>query len=99
MAYKAIVSKRATRRLLAVLDYLKENWGEKVAIEFADKVQELLNLLENQPFIGAPSNREPTVRRILVTKHNRVYYRIKGNAIIIVHIIDTRQHPRKNKYE
>jgi hypothetical protein len=47
-----------------------------VADSLADKVKDLLIVLKGSPFIGAPSQKEPTVRRILVTKHNRIYYRI-----------------------
>jgi hypothetical protein len=34
----------------------------------------------------------------LITKHNRIFYRIKGNQIEVINMYDTRSNPKKNKY-
>jgi plasmid stabilization system protein ParE len=99
MAYKVIVNKRGAKRLMSIIDYLKENWGETVTDDFFDKVEKMLLLLEDSPFVGAPSNKDPSVRRILITKHNRMYYRVKGNTVFILNFFDTRQHPKKNRFD
>jgi plasmid stabilization system protein ParE len=99
MAYKVIVNKRGAKRLLDILDYLEENWGKKVAEDFLDKLNRMLTILEGRPFIGSPSGKQPTVRRILLTKHNRVYYRVKGNTVFVLNVFDTGQNPRRNKFD
>lgn len=38
------------------------------------------------------------IRSILVTKHNKVYYRVEKGNLIIINIIDTRRDPAKNPF-
>jgi hypothetical protein len=35
----------------------------------------------------------------LITKHNKLYYRIEGDIIYMITLFDTRQNPKKNRYE
>jgi plasmid stabilization system protein ParE len=99
MAYKVIVNKRGGKRLISILDYLNENWGTAVTNDFLGKVEKILLLLEESPFVGAPSNKNPYVRRILITKHNRMYYKVNGDTVFVLNFFDTRQNPEKNKFE
>jgi len=39
------------------------------------------------------------VQWILITKHNKLYYRIEGDIIYMITLFDTRQNPKKNRYE
>ncbi len=41
----------------------------------------------------------PNVKRLLITPHNKLFSRIKGKTIYIITLFDTRQDPKKNKYE
>jgi plasmid stabilization system protein ParE len=98
MAYKIIYKKRFQKKLFKLLDYLKSAWGEKVADEFIARLQNRLQTLSKQPYIGVPSSIIKTVRSILITKHNRLYYRIKDNTIEVLNMYDTRRDPEKNIY-
>ncbi|SFQ03321.1 type II toxin-antitoxin system RelE/ParE family toxin [Parafilimonas terrae] len=98
MAYKIIYKKRFQKRLFKLLDYLKSAWGEEVADEFIIRLQKRLQTLSKQPYIGAPSSVIKPVRSILITKHNRLYYRIKDDTIEVLNMYDTRRHPRKSIY-
>lgn len=84
MAYQIIYKKRFSQKFFKLLNYLKKNWGESVADNFIDQLQTRLSTLLKQPYIGAASLKIKTVRSILVTKHNRVFYRIKGNQIEVI---------------
>ena len=81
MAYKIIYKKRFLNKLLKLLDYLKDEWGENVINSFIDKLQKRLRTLSVQPNIGISSAAIKSVRSILITKHNRLFYRIKGNIV------------------
>ena len=96
MAYKIIYKKRFVNKLLKLLDYLKTEWGENVANTFISKLQKRLQTLSKQPYIGVSSSVIKTVRSILITKHNRLFCRIKDNTIEVINMYDTRSNPKKN---
>ncbi len=48
-------------------------------------------------FIETASVNLNNVRSILSGKHNRVYYKIESNEIVIINIYDTRINLKKNK--
>lgn len=96
MAYKTIVKKRFTNKLIKLLYYLEAEWGKPVAYRFANKKR--LDNLSKQPLIGVESEYFKNVRSILITKHNRLFYRIKGTTIEVINLFDTRMHPKKNPY-
>ena len=98
MAYKVIYKKRFINKLVKLLQYIEGEWGQKVAEEFLDKLDRRIATLKELPLIGKPSERKPEVRTILITKHNRLYYKLTNTAIIILSMYDTRSNPKKNPY-
>ncbi len=98
MAYKIIVKKRFTNKVVRLLYYLETEWGKTVADRFANKLEKRLDDLSGQPLVGIESETFKNVRSILITKHNRLYYRIKDTTIEIVNLYDTRMDPKKNIY-
>lgn len=99
MAYKIIYKKRFQTKLFKLLDYLRQEWGDNVANSFINRLQKRLNTLSQQPYIGASSIVIKSVRSILITKHNRLYYRIEEDTIEVLNIYDTRSNPKKNPYK
>ena len=49
--------KRFNNKLIKLLNYLENEWGQKVALEFLDKVDKRIETLKKQPFIGKPSEK------------------------------------------
>lgn len=98
MAYKIKLNKRFIKDSKKVAAWLEEEWSKKVADEFAQKLNTVILSLANNPQVGPPSA-TPLVRKFTVTKHNKVYYRVKGKTITLLVLFDVRQDPRKNKYE
>lgn len=90
MAYEIVINKRFSNKLLLVLDYLEKEWGRTVAIAFLNKVYSRIYALQSHPYIGAPTSLS-NVRSTLITKHNRMYYRIVKNKIVILNLYDTRK--------
>ena len=78
MAYEIILKKRFTNKLLKVLAYLEQAWPPQVAASFLKKIDHRLRQLSGQPFTGAPSEKIKDVRGVLITRHNRPYYKVKG---------------------
>jgi plasmid stabilization system protein ParE len=98
MAYKIVWTKRAERTMNAVVDYLEFTWSEKVANDFIDNFNTHLSLLKAGVLTGRASS-IINVRSLLITKHNRLYFRKKGDAIQLLLVFDTRLNPVKNPFE
>jgi plasmid stabilization system protein ParE len=91
-------SKRARINYNAVVDYLISEWGEKITSEFADKTETCIDVLRQYPFIGRKSEKREGIRKVLITKHNLLIYKVSNSEINILNIFDTRQDPNKSKY-
>jgi plasmid stabilization system protein ParE len=98
MAYEIILKKRFTNKLLKLLVYLEQYWSPQVAANFLNKIDHRLRQLSGQPFTGAPSEKIKDVRGVLITRHNRLYYKVKGKKVIVLNMYDTRMNPKKKKY-
>lgn len=99
MAYKIEQSKLFVKKITNLLEYLENNWGKKVAVEFKKNLDKKMLRLIEEPDAGRNSTKVSDVQWILITRHNKLYYRIKGEIIYIITLFDTRQNPKKNKYE
>ena len=82
-----------------ILYYLLSEWSLNVVENFMLASETRIYDLSFQPFIGKVSARDKNVRSILLSKHNRLYYRIQNNIIELLDIFDTRQAPERNKFE
>lgn len=98
MAFKIIWSEIALEDYKNVIDYLISNWPFTVAVEFENIVNKKLHTLSLQPFMGVASQKNSSIRSVLLTKHNRLYYRIKNETIELLTIFDTRQNPEKKPF-
>ncbi|MFC4230769.1 type II toxin-antitoxin system RelE/ParE family toxin [Parasediminibacterium paludis] len=98
MAKVIILKNRYLKSLEKLMIYLHENWGESIALDFIKLVDSKILLLSSQPNIGIRSDKLKDARSILITKHNRLIYRVKDNTLIILNLSDTRRHPKKNKH-
>ena len=100
MAYKIIVSKLFQRKVIALNNYLQTEWGLAVATDFHETLIKIILTIANQPGIGSVSNKRKDVRKILITKHNRLYYRVNNTkSITLLILFDTRQNPKRNRYD
>jgi plasmid stabilization system protein ParE len=99
MAYQVIYKKRFNNKLIQLLQYLEQEWGQKVSVEFLSKIDKRIETLKQQPFIGKPSEKKPEVRAISITKHNRLYYKISNNKIVILNLFDTRKSSKNNPFD
>lgn len=99
MAYKIKQSKLFLEKTVRLLNYLEKRWGKKVAEEFKDVLDRKILQLAETPNIGINSIKMLDVKRVVITRHNKLFYKIKGKTIYLVTLFDTRQDPNKNKYE
>ena len=99
MALPVIWTEDALEDYRQVVEYLLQEWSVGIAAKFIDTVESRLETLSVFPGIGVPSVKEEKVRAIVVTKHNKLYYRVTDKFIEVLNIFDTRQNPQKNKFD
>lgn len=91
---------KARRSYTEILNYLDTHWTEKEIKIFIAKVDHLLELIRHNPELGEESKKKRSVRKILITKHNTLYYRVKSNKkeLQILVFWDNRQDPGNLEY-
>ncbi len=90
MAYEIIIKKRFAAKLLKTLNYLEKEWSKEVVLAFLAKVYSRIHALQHHPYIGSLTSIKDT-RSTLITKHNRMYYKVVKNDVIILNLYDTRR--------
>ena len=98
MVQKVIFTKTADRAFYEIASFLEDNVSLLAAEKFAEKVDTKIEQLKWQPFIGRPSSKAKTVRRVIITKHVQMMYRVVGKTLVISDFFNTRQHPDKSKF-
>ena len=92
---KIFFTKRAEKNYRSIKEYITNEWGEPVADAFEQKTVDFLDILEDFPEIGVVEVIEKQIRGFQLTKQTRVFYRIRGERIIILTFFDVRQDPKK----
>ncbi|MBK7762600.1 MAG: type II toxin-antitoxin system RelE/ParE family toxin [Bacteroidetes bacterium] len=98
MALIIFWSKQADQKFDSILDYLQNEFGEKVATNFLISVHNFLNLLAKFPELGTEENSELCIRGFVIAKQVTLFYQIKSDTIILLNFYDNRQDPKRKKY-
>ena len=94
MAYKIIWLPKAEKRYDEIIEWLKKNWSNKEIANFVSRTDEVLELISIDPDLYRLSEKR-NIRQAIITKHNLLLYRKKGNKIELLTFFDTRQNPLK----
>lgn len=84
----------ALEDLQKIRDYIITNWGESTAIRILKKMTSSIRILEEYPLSGVDLGKvidEPTDYRYLFIEKNYVFYRLEGNKIRVVRILNEQQ--------
>ena len=95
--YKILWTDFALSELEKTIEYLEENWTERELRNLAVEIEETLNLLSHNPNLFQASDIKKEIRRVIVAKHNTLYYRVNNNTIEIISFFSNRQSPKKRK--
>ena len=95
--YKILWTDFALKELEKTVEYLEENWTEKELRNLAENIEEKVALISQNPNLFQASNYKKEIRRVVILKHNTLYYRIKNNQIVIISFFSNRQSPKKRK--
>lgn len=99
MALQIITKKRFIASMKKTTGYLKTEWNNLVAQEFAELAEKKISLIASQPNIRSDTSIKDT-KSTLIGKgyQNRIYYRIENNYLIIINLKDTRKNAKQNRY-
>lgn len=95
MAKIIVWSKRADIKFDAIIEYLRQEWGESVVFAFVKKTFDFLDILAEFPEIGTVENKQRDIRGFVLTSQIIIFYKIKEDTIIVLNFFDTRHHHKK----
>ena len=76
-----------------ILDYLEKNWEARVASNFIDLAENILNQIGENPKQFPICYKRKRIRKCVLTRHDTLFYREGKSNIEILRIYDTRQDP------
>lgn len=97
MAMTIYWSIRADKKFDALIDYIRNEWGENVARAFVKKVYDFLDILIEFPEIGSIENQERNIRGFVIVKQLTLFYKVKEKKIIILNFFENRKNPKSKK--
>ena len=77
MVEKVVWRLRAQRSFNKIIIYLKSEWSIEIADAFIEKSRLKVEGIKKFPELGSISKKNYKYRRILITKHNALIYRVK----------------------
>jgi len=87
---KVVLHKSALEELNLITQRVYELFGYNVANKVVKNLINLMNVLSVNPYLGTKDERYSPFL-ILHSKHNRIFYIVEGNEIMIVAIWDNRK--------
>ena len=76
-----------------ILEYLQENWEERVTNQFIDLTEGILAQISLNPKQFPLIHKKQKIRKCVITKHNTLFYRESNSQVDLLRIYDTRQDP------
>jgi plasmid stabilization system protein ParE len=91
-------SLRSENDFIFILDYLQSKWSSKVALEFIDRVEKMIGLIQENPELFPASNAKKNVRKCVLRKQVSLYFRIHNEQIELITFFDSRRNPKSKKF-
>ena len=96
---KIVLSKRASKKIANLLDYLEDEWSIKVRDNFLKKLDKSIKQIQEFPESCIETDYIKGLRMLVVTKQTSLFYRFDNKTIKIVTIFDNRMNPNNIKKE
>jgi plasmid stabilization system protein ParE len=99
MPKQIIWSPLSEKDFAKILEYLDNEWDDKVSNQFIDLVDEFLEQISINPRQYPLIHKKKKIRKCVITMHNTLFYRDSKKQVDILRIYDTRQDPEKLKFK
>jgi len=96
---RIILSKKASKRLENLLEYLESEWSHKVNNDFIIKLDKSLKQIQKFPESCPHTRYVKGIHMLVVTKQTSLIYRFNSKTITIVTLFDNRMNPDRLKKE
>lgn len=96
MLYQIIWTDDAIEDYHNNINYLLNDWSVKVAQNFIEQTEEILDLIIKSPFIF-PSTKYKTIRKAVLRKQISIFYKVEENRIYLIRFWNNYQNPQKLK--
>jgi plasmid stabilization system protein ParE len=93
MPKKIVWSPLSENDFAMILEYLNENWNEKVTNQFIDLTENILDQISINPRQFPIIYKKEKIRKCVLIKHNTMFYRDSKSQVEVLRIYDTRQDP------
>ena len=75
------------------MDYLSKVWNQQIIERFYAELRSTLDLIQHNPTLFKFADQANGIRSCLPNKHDRLYYKVVGNELIILRIYPNRRNP------
>ena len=96
MKYEILRTDTADAGLRRIILYVAQNFGNDIALEKLDEIEDNISILADNPYIGSDP-KYPVLKRqgykVLILEKNLVFYKIdeQNKKVIIYAVVDQRQ--------
>ena len=87
------------RDLDHLLEYLEEQDAASAIKKLLKEIDAAADRIAKYPGFGLASAKIENVFSVKILKHHRMYYKIDGDTLALVALIDLRRAPAKNPYK
>lgn len=98
MEKKVIITKRFQNHTLKTYEWLHKEFSANTALSFLNRLEQRIDFITNNPTVGRLSAKRNSVRSILFTPHNQIFYRYQNEVIEILCLFDMRKKPKKRPH-
>ena len=90
MAFEIKWTSAAKENYHEMVSYIYDEWGPTDAEKFTDLLQSQLKYLEHFPFMGKHHLTISSVRQLIISKQQILFYTVVDKMIVVLNIIDSR---------
>ena len=95
--YNILWTDHALNELKNTIEFLEKNWTDKELKKLAMKLEGILLLISQNPYLFPASDVNKEIRRVVILSFNTLYYRIYKHEVQIISFFSNRQSPKKRK--
>jgi plasmid stabilization system protein ParE len=99
MLVELIWTSKAEQTFDSNIEYLEKEWSDQVVNDFIDRVEEVVDIIQDTPKLYPLHKKSDTIRKCKVTEQITLYYRVENTSIKLLIFWNVYQNPKKLKKE
>ena len=92
---KLVLSAKAKKQLETIFEFIEARWSSRIREKTATKIFKNFKIIERNPELFTNSQNNKELKKCVVSKQTKIYYKYTILKITIVSVFDTRQNPNK----